>query len=224
MTRIIEQYQQASETSFIGKLLVRNPGAKTLYDWCRANLHASFSSVVSLGQGFFEVLFLQPKGRVDALSRSDFSLQGKYVLFSPWAPSFDPHDATSIAVLSFPIWTQLPALNSHLRNVECLKQICRPLGTVLMVEDAEAYLAKTGGLHVRLLVQDLTKLRRTVTVGAIRSFPAKVCRVKYTGLPELCPHCSRYGYCICSQDAAAFETSMDASAARPLASTLSCCK
>jgi hypothetical protein len=52
---------------------------------------------------------------------------------------------------------------------------------------------------VRLLEKDLTKLRPTVTVGAIGSFSAKTCRVKYTSLLDRCSTCNCFGYCVSLQ-------------------------
>jgi hypothetical protein len=98
LAHIAERYLAASKTSLIGRLLVCNPGPKILSDWCKSNFHNSFSSAVSLGQRFFEVLFHQPAGRLAMLLRSDFTMQGQRVLFSPWEPSFDPDISDSIAM------------------------------------------------------------------------------------------------------------------------------
>jgi len=196
-TLLAAQYTSATEHMLLGKLQGRNqPSAGELSTWCKKHLHSTFLHITCLGLGYFEVAFSSRDGKEETLRRCGFFLGEIEVVFSPWQPSFEPEDPTCVNAFAYAIWVQFPGLNSLLRTKECLTEIGKHIGVVLMVEEDEINRAQTAGLRVRVLVsaEDLNALPTRLELPQIGNYGGKTCKVIYSGLPERCNACVTYAH------------------------------
>lgn len=191
------QYANAAEHMLLGKLQERNqPSVRELSTWCKKHLHSSFLHMTFLGQGYFEVAFSSPDGKLDTLKRSGFFFGELEVVFSPWQPSFEPDDPACVDTFSYAIWVQFCGLNSLLRTRECLTEIGKHIGVVLAVEEDDNNRATVAGLRVRISVstKDLKSLPKRIEIPQIGNYCGKTCKVVYSGLPEQCLACDTYAH------------------------------
>jgi hypothetical protein len=115
------------------------------------------------------------------------------VSFTPWLPSFDSAQASSVAQLFHPIWVQLPGLNNTLHKREYLQELLLGIGEILAIDDSQNWRQKTDGPRVRMLVTSIAGLPQTLSIPAIAGAPKKTYKIIYIGLPEYCSVCNTLG-------------------------------
>lgn len=178
-----------AKVSLIGRIHGKHPGLKALTAWARGTLHSSLVLLSLKSNNLFEVTFLNPEGRVHALTQTELTCEAANISFSSWKPHFDLKAPQAEDRLDFPIWVQIVNLCQALRDDTFLHTIGAQIGQVVAIDNSEAYRAKLFGPRNRILVQDIQTLPLTVDIPRLDGTGVIEFKLEYSGLPNQCGRC-----------------------------------
>ena len=175
--------------SLLGRIQGKHPGLKALTAWARDTLHPSFTMLSMKSNNLFEVIFSSTEGRTHALTQADLTCETASIIFSSWQPHFDARISQDQDQLDFPIWMQVADLCQIMRRESFLRTIGEHIGQVIAIDNSELYRAKLFGPRIRLLVNDLNNLPKTIKVPRLDREGVVVHKLEYSGFPNQCGRC-----------------------------------
>ncbi len=181
----------------IRRILGGRASFKTLYECLKLHLPPSFVSTTLLTRGYFLILFDKEEGAIATRKLFSVEWNGLALSFSKYSPDFDASAQGSEVFLTHSIKVQFPDIHEEFRNPKALELLASKVGEVLDIEPADSYIKRPVGPMVTVEVRDISKLAGFIRIPKLVEGAGTsnlvLQRIIYSGLPNQCRKCRRFG-------------------------------
>ncbi|CAM6009345.1 unnamed protein product [Sphagnum balticum] len=182
----------------IGMTLGGKATLKSLLDCFKLPLLIPLVSITLLTRGYFEILFEEEEGAKATRRLTAIEWSGLCFSFSCYAPNFDASSQGAEAQLTHAIKVQFPDLHDEFRNTRALTIMASKLGEVLEIKVADLYIKRPVGPMITIELRDISKFPRYIRIPSmVEGTEDNVTitqRILYSGLPNQCRRCRRFGH------------------------------
>ncbi len=166
---------------------------KALQNCLKLHLPTSYTSVILLTRGFFEVFFMDEEGVKFARKITVVEWSGLNLSFSRYILNIDANVQGAKTLLLHTIKVQFPYLHKQFRNTKTFTIMASKIGEVL-----EDDINELTGPMIMVETHDMNKFAEYIRIPSMaeRATTKDITlqRILYSGLPNQCWKCRRFGH------------------------------